>query len=185
MARIATRRRTIRTTRADPRSGWHPRARSLVGFDFPGLPHSIGSIEEEVRSLHTEMMTFGQELADQLFLQDAAHLGFEVPRPGVPEDKIALYHKVWRPLMNEWLVFHDDHASSFWQNLPFSGAWDRVQDFRRRLIAVREEAKKEKFRLQTPDPTPPKTDDLDVKKIALVAGAGLAGLVAILLVTRR
>jgi hypothetical protein len=149
-----------------------------------GLPHSIGDIEEETKALHTEMMTFGQEVQDQLFLQDDAHRGSDTPRPGTPEDKIRLYTKVWRPLVLEWLKFHEEHQDSFWQNLPFSGAWDRVQDFRTRLVRVREEARREKFKIQTPEPTP-RNDDLDVKKIAIIAGAGLAGLVALVLVTRR
>jgi hypothetical protein len=41
-------------------------------------------------------------------------------------------------------VFHEAHRNSFWQNLPFSGAWGRVQDFRARLLKIRDEAKKEK-----------------------------------------
>ena len=149
-----------------------------------GLPHSIGDIEEEVKALHTEMMTFGQELSDQLFLKDDARRLGDFPKPGVPEAKIALYTKVWRPLMNEWLVFHQVHHDSFFQNLPFSGAWDHVQDFRARLIKIRDEAKKENFKLQTPDPTV-KPEDLDLKKIALIAGAGFVGLVALVLVTRK
>jgi hypothetical protein len=149
-----------------------------------GLPHSIGDIEEEVKGLHTEMMTFGQELSDQLYLQDEAHRGRDIPKPGVPEAKLSLYTKVWRPLMNEWIVFHEAHHNSFWQNLPFSGAWDRVQDFRARLLKIRDEAKKENFKLQTPDPTP-KADDLDIKKISLVAAVGFAGLVGLILVTRK
>lgn len=183
MARIATRRRTIRTTRADPRSGWHPRARSLVGFDFPGLPHSIGDVEEEVRSIDTEMATFGQEIRGQVLEQQPG--GTYRYAPGATKEKISLYEKVWRPLLDEWTKFHLEHRDSFWQNLPFGGSWDRAQEFRARLVKIREEAKREKFRLQTPDPTPPKTGDLDVRKIAVVAGAGLAGLALLLLVTRR
>jgi hypothetical protein len=149
-----------------------------------GLPHSIGDVEEEVKGLHTEMMTFGQELSDQLFLRDEAHRSSDIPKPGVPEAMISLYTKVWRPLLNEWIRFHEAHHDSFWQNLPFGGTWDRVQDFRARLIKIRETAKKENFKLQTPDPTP-KADDLDIKKIALIAGAGFVGLVALVLVTRK
>lgn len=152
------------------------------GFGNPhvglGLPHSIGDIEEETKQLHTEMMTFGQELSDQLF-----RLG-DIPKPGVSAAALSLYTKVWRPLMNEWITFHETHHDSFWQNLPFSGAWDRVQDFRTRLLKVREQAKKENFKLQTPDPTP-KSDDLDIKKIGLIAGIGFAGLVVLILATRK
>jgi hypothetical protein len=170
--------------------GSNPWARNpYIGIGLPlgpvfGDVHSITDIEDEVKALHTEMMSFGQELSDQLFLQDEAHRNRDIPKPGVPEDKIALYTKVWRPLMNEWIRFHEAHHDSFWQNLPFGGAWDRVQDFRSRLIKVRDEAKKENFRLQTPDPVM-KTDGLDLKKIGLIAGAGLIGLVALVLVTRR
>ncbi len=149
-----------------------------------GLPHSIGDIEEETKALHTEMMTFGQELSDQLFLKDEAHRLGDIPKPGVTAAALSLYTKVWRPLMNEWIVFHQTHHDSFWQNLPFGGAWDRVQDFRTRLLKVRDQAKKENFKLQTPDPTP-KSDDLDIKKIGLIAGIGFAGLVGLILVTRK
>lgn len=149
-----------------------------------GLPHAITDIEEEVKGLHTEMMTFGQELSDQLFLQDEAHRGGQFPKPGVPEAKLSLYFKIWRPLMSEWIKFHELHQDSFWQNLPFGGAWDRVQDFRQRLLGIREQAKKESFKIQSPEPTV-KTDDLDIKKVALIGAAGLAGLVALVLVTRK
>ena len=146
-----------------------------------GLPHSIGDIEEEVKELNTEMSTFGQELRGQVFLQVGDKY---VYAPGATKEKIVLYEKVWRPLMDEWLKFHMEHHDSFWQNLPFGGAWDRVQDFRTRLLKIRDSAKKESFKLQTPDPTP-KTDGLDFKKIALIAGAGFAGLVALVLITRK
>jgi hypothetical protein len=168
-----------------PSGRWSGDHGALVSGIVPGMPHAIGDVEEEVNSLHTEMMTFGQELANQLFLQDDVHRGWDLPRPGVSPDKLSLYKNVWRPLMNEWIKFHETHSSSFWQNLPFGGTWDRVQDFRKRLIAIREEAKKADFRLQSPDPTPPKTDDMDVKKVAIVAGAGLVGLAALILIARR
>lgn len=184
MARIATRRRTIRTTRADPRSGWHPRARSLVGFSLSiPTPHSISDIEEEVNSINTEMTTFGQEMRSQVFHQKPD--GTYAYAPGSTAGKISLYERVWRPLMDEWGKFYLEHHDSFWQNLPLGGAWDRAQDFRSRLVKLRDQARKERFALQTPDPTPPKTDEVDLKKIAVVAGAGLAGLALLLLVTRR
>jgi hypothetical protein len=127
------------------------------------------------------MITFGQELKGQVFLASGDKY---VYAPGATKDKIALYEKVWRPLMDEWTQFHLAHHDSFFQNLPFSGAWDHVQDFRARLIKIRDEAKKENFKLQTPDPTV-KAEDLDLKKVALIAGAGFVGLVALVLVTRK
>lgn len=146
-----------------------------------GLPHAIGDIEEEVKALHTEMMTFGQELRGQVFQASGDKY---VYAPGATKDKIALYEKVWRPLLDEWTQFHLEHHDSFWQNLPFGGAWDRVQDFRARLLKIREQARKDSFKLQTPDPVP-KAEDLDLKKVALIAGAGFVGLVALVLVTRK
>jgi hypothetical protein len=145
------------------------------------MPHAIGDIEDEVKSLHTEMTTFGQELRGQVFLASGDKY---VYAPGATKEKIALYEKVWRPLMDEWTQFHLEHHDSFWQNLPFGGAWDRVQDFRARLIKIREQARKESFKLQTPEPTV-KTEDLDIKKVALIGAAGLAGLVVLVLVTRK
>ncbi len=124
------------------------------------------------------MMRFGQDLRDQLFLDAADH-----PKPGVPEDKIALYLRVWRPLMSEWLTFRDVHKDSFWQNLPGSGAWDRVQDFRERMRLIRDQAKTQQFHLTGPDPLPPRRDpDLGdtatkVLKVAAYAGVGIAGLI--------
>jgi hypothetical protein len=152
-----------------------PRAAYRVGI---GL-HSITDVEEEIASLHTEMLQFGEEIARQLFGSDPQHRAFDVPLPGTPQDKIDLYHSVWRPLMNEWLAFRDVHGHSFWQNLPLSGAWDRIQEFRSRLIAVRDRARLRKINLMSPDPTPPKPD-LDLSQVARVAGytaVGVGGIV--------
>lgn len=151
-----------------------------VGSRSPGWVgiglHSINEIEEEVRSLHNEMMQFGDDLARQLFTAEGR--SFEVPLPGVSPEKLELYRRVWRPLMNEWLVFQDAHGSSFWQNLPLSGAWDKLQDFRGRLIRTREQAQKYNFHLMTIAPSAPRPD-LDLgdtaKKVAMFAGiAGVA-----------
>lgn len=158
-----------------------PRARVGLGL------HSINDVEEEAASLHTEMMQFGQELRDQLFVPNDAR---DVPLPGAPPEKIDLYHRVWRPLMAEWLKFHEDHAHSFWQNLPFSGAWDRIQDFRRRLIAVRSAAKEQQFRLVTPDPIPPKPDPDLTKtiegavKVAAYAAVGIGGILLLKILSK-
>jgi hypothetical protein len=161
-------------------------ARSSIARRIParvglGIPHSVNDVEEEVRTLHAEMMQFGQELRGQLFLDSADH-----PRPGVTEDKIALYQKIWRPLMLDWLEFHEAHKDSFWQNLPFSGAWDRIVDFRQKLIAIRNEAKKQQFKIASPDPIPPQRD-LDVGgavKVAVYVAIGIGGLVALRALTK-
>lgn len=150
-----------------------------VGFSL-GLPHSIHDVEEAVAGLHTDMTTFGQELHDQLFLPGA----FDQPRPGAPPDQLDLYRQVWRPLMNEWLQFRDVHANSFWQNLPFSGAWDRVQEFRQRLIAVRNQARAMHVRLVAPDPAPPRLDpeipDLGTPlRILAYGGVGVAAVLVL------
>lgn len=144
--------------------------------------HSINEIEEEIAGLHTEMLQFGDELSRALFGDDPHNRAFDLPLPSTPQDKIDLYHHVWRPLMNDWLEFREAHGHSFWQNLPLSGAWDRTQDFRARLIKTRERAREKKFDLMTIDPTPPK-HDLDLgdtaKKVVEVAayvGIGIAGL---------
>lgn len=154
--------------------------RAVVGLGI----HSINEIEEEIRALNTDMMQFGDELHRQLFLQDAAHRGFDVPAPGVPEDKIALYHSVWRPLVNEWLSFYEDHHDSVIQNLPFSGSWDRTQEFRERFIRARDKAKEMKFTLMSPDPVAPKKDldtgDIAKNAVKIVAYGGL-GIVGLLL----
>jgi len=141
--------------------------------------HSINDVEEETATLHNDMMQFGQELHDQLFLQN------DVARPGVPEAKIDLYRKIWRPLMNEWLEFHDVHSHSFWQNLPFSGAWDRIQDFRQRFLRVRDSAKAAQFQILTPEPLAPRRD-LDLPKtvegavkVAAYAAVAIGGLFAL------
>lgn len=140
-------------------------------------PHTPGDIEEGVASLHTEMMQFGHDLADQIFLQDPSHLGFDTPRPGIPPEKVRLYQEVWRPLMNEWLRFQETHADSFWQNLPFSGAWDRLQDFRQRLLDVRNRAKATQFEIRTPEPLPPSRDPdpLTTTKDTIEIGAAIVG----------
>jgi hypothetical protein len=145
--------------------------------------HSVGEIEEEIRALHTDMTQFDGELNRQLFLQDDAHRGFDIPKPGTPEDKLSLYHSVWRPIMNEWLSFYADHHDSVIQNLPFSGSWDRTQEFRERFIRARDKAKEMKFSLMTPDPVAPKKDidagDVakNVVKIVAYGGLGLVGLI--------
>jgi len=156
------------------------RARTYVGI---GL-HSINEIEEEVAGLNTEMVSFGDELSRKIFGDDPGHRAFDLPLPGTAPDKIELYHAVWRPLMNEWLEFREAHGHSFWQNLPLSGAWDRVQDFRARLLRVRERAREHKLDLMTIDPSPPKPD-LDLgdtfKKVATVAGYAAVGIGGLLL----
>jgi hypothetical protein len=160
--------------------------RGVIGSFFN--PHSIGEVEAEVASLHTEMMQFGKDLADQIFLRDDAHLSSDIPRPGVPEEKIRLYQEIWRPLMNEWLRFHEIHADSILQNLPFSGAWDHTQDFRQRLLAVRDRAKAIKFDLRTPDPIPPHRDpEVDklfgktLEDVTKVGGYVVVGILGIML----
>jgi hypothetical protein len=148
-----------------------------------GLPHSINDIEEEIRTLHAEMMSFGQEIHDQVFFPG----GGDRPRPGISEDKTFLYQKAWRPVMNDWLEFREIHKDSFWQNLPFSGAWDRIQDFRQKLIAIRNLARGEKLKVSTPDPIPPKRDpDLgDAVKNGIYVLIGVGGLVAFRTLTKN
>jgi hypothetical protein len=147
--------------------------------------HSINDIEEETKALHTDMMSLGAELSAQLFLQDDAHRAFDIPKPDTPEDMLSMYSKVWRPLMNEWLSFHDAHHDSFWQNLPLSGAWDRIQDFRQRMIGVRDQAKKQRFKIDSPDPIAPKRDPdftktiEDAARVAAYVAIAIGGIFAL------
>lgn len=153
-------------------TGNHAPSRSGSGQARIGIGiHSSQDIEEEASTLHTEMMQFGQELHDQLF-QNA----FDQPRPDVPEDKIKLYHEVWRPLMNEWTQFHEEHEH-WWNNLPLSGAWDRIQDFRQRFLDVRNKAKEMKFKLVSPDPLPVHKDpDITAETKDLLKTAGMVAI---------
>jgi hypothetical protein len=146
---------------------------------------------EEIDALHTDMMTFGGGLLHQLFYSEQEHkdkFGFarpEVPRPGITQEQVDFYKNVWRPLMSEWLTFRDKHQDSFWQNLPLSGAYDRVQDYRQRFLSVRAQAPAVQLKAIGPDPIAPKHDpDIpagagEVLKIAAYVGIGVAGIIAL------
>jgi len=138
----------VATRSVRPISAGRGRWSTTVGIGI----HSSQEIEEEADALHTDMMTFGKEMRDQLFLDS-----FDQPRPDADPDKLKLYHEVWRPLMNEWLEFHEQHAH-WWSNLPLSGAWDKIQEYRQRFIAVRDKAKEMKFKLISPEPLKPHED---------------------------
>lgn len=134
-------------------------------------------VSEEVARLHAEMMAFGQELRTQLF--GPTDSGFDQLLPGQPPELAEWYRLVWRPFVNDWLSFHAWHDDSFWQNLPLSGSWDKVQEFRKKFIDLDREARAHGFRILKLPPDPPKKDpdltkDLTdaVKAALLVLGVG-------------
>lgn len=133
-------------------------------------------ISEEIARLHAEMMAFGQELRTQLF---GATSSFDQLLPGQRQELADWYRLVWRPFMNDWLDFHQWHENSFWQNLPLGGAWDKVQEFRKKFIDMDHEARAHGFRILKLPPEPPKKDpdltkDLTsaIKTALIVLGVG-------------
>lgn len=155
-------------------------AHVLVGATYM---HGPGDVSDELDQLHGEIMQFGQEIIEQLFQQD--HPGFDIPRPDASPDMLAWRRTVWVPFMDEWMAFRQVHGDSFWQNLPLSGAWDRIQDFRQKLIAMRGLARQTGFQVRGPTPIQPRRDanvlegvgDLwGAVKIAAYVGLGVGGI---------
>lgn len=157
---------------------WAAFPRVLVG----ALPfHSPNDVSDELDQLHGEMMQLGQEILEQLFRQEPEFRGWDIPRPEATADMLAWRRAVWVPFWDEWTKFRDAHADNFWQNLPLSGSWDRIQDFRARLAQIRDGARRARFQLRGPAPTLPRRDldltsDLrDLLRISAYAALGVAG----------
>jgi hypothetical protein len=103
----------------------------------------------------------------------------------------AWYTTTWKPFFDDWSRFYHEKKDINWQMLPGSGTWDHIQDYRGKLIAIRNAAP---FTPAGPAPLNPETRrDQDVfgglgdalkgagsfVKYAAFAGLGLVAVVAL------
>lgn len=169
------------TARPPARSGALTRAHSAALSG--ALTRAPGDVADEIEQLHGDVAQLGQELIDYLFSDPVS----DAPKPGTPGAMVTWYHAVWRPFVNRWLSFRSEHrdasfGASFWQNLPLSGAWDHLQDFRQELGALRDQAIRLKIPTLAPPPRAPRRDpDLDPQGILKVVAYGALGLGGLLL----
>ena len=175
--------RVARVVRANPEAG--PRPTLVGGYlgesfgeAFVGAPylHSSNDVSDELDQLHGEMMQFGQEMIEQLFRQEPEYRGWDIPRADASPAMLAWRRTVWVPFWDEWMKFRDVHGNSFWQNLPLSGAWDRIQDFRQRFIQIRDGARRANFRILGPTPIQPRRDPDPMDGLKDVWGAAKVGI---------
>jgi hypothetical protein len=168
--------------------------------------HTPGDVENEIDQLHSEYMQFQQQLQNQVYLTSSearmAGLGYGaapeeikqgkgyVPegtfaRPGVSPDLLTWSRDAFSPFGKAWLAFRSEHKDIPWQNLPLSGTWDRIQDFRQKLINLRASAISRGFKIaKGTEPMDPRKDPSftdafkalgDVAKYALYGGLAIGG----------
>lgn len=107
-----------------------------------------GAIHDEIDELDSEISSLSSEIFSAL--PDHAN-------QDMTEKEIAIVHwydTVWNPFIQNWISFRDGHQH--WYNNFWGSSWDQVQQFRSRLISVRQSAIDNGITVHGPAPTAPK-----------------------------
>jgi hypothetical protein len=127
----------------------------IIGDAGSYFGHTPGDVEDELNQLHNEIMQFGQEVRDQIFTHGTWNF-----LPGVTSQNplYKYFLTVWEPFINGWLAFRGEKIDIPLQTLPLSGTWDRIQDYRKKLIDIRKIFMDLGFSVVGPDPLNPRKD---------------------------
>lgn len=116
-----------------------------------------GYIKAEANSLNTEVRAMDAELG-------AVRSSWGLTRDAdlSPQQRVmdTWWNAAWVPFFREWSSFWELHGNTWgaanWYHNFWGSVYDSIQDFRRRLVDLRQSAEAAGYLFLTPSPTPPK-----------------------------
>ncbi len=117
-----------------------------------------GAIRDEANQMNSEVHTMDLELG-------RTRSSWPAKLNATQAIQDAWWSANWVPFFSEWSKYWEDHGNTWglvnWYHNFWGSSWETIQDFRKRLVSLRESAKLVGYGFTGPEPTPPKEGPLD------------------------
>lgn len=150
-------------------------------YQVGALVATPGTIKDEANDLNAEVLQMDNELGA---VRSAWGTVRDADLPPREHQMDLWWHNNWLPFLTEWNKFWQDHGNTWgpvnWYHNFWGASWEKVQEYRARLIALRNSAKDIGFGFTGPDPAPPKEGPFSSaiqelwKMVKMLIYAGLA-----------
>jgi len=157
--------------------------RLFTSYQVGALVATPGVIKDEANSLNADVKQADAEFG-------AIRNAWGVVRDAdLPPHLMVMdlwWHSNWVPFMKEWTNFWEDHGNKWglanWYHNFWGASWEKVQEYRAKLLALRQSARDVGFVLHGPDPAQPKEGPFSTAarelwrmvKVLLYAGLAIA-----------
>lgn len=131
--------------------------RPWANYHVGALIATPGTIKAETNQLNAEVAALDKELG-AIRASWGTVRDVDLPEPQATMDR--WWHANWVPFLAEWDKFWQTHGNTWglanWYHNFWGSTWEKVQDYRRRLIELRRSAAQVGYTFVGPEPTAPK-----------------------------